>query len=75
MSELIKKVNCPLLITHGEKDNLIPIEGSRELFAASAAPDKMFKEFSGGYHELHNDIIHEQYLDYTINWLLARRPG
>ncbi len=72
MSDLVKKVKCPLLVTHGEKDNLIPVEGSRELFNAATTPDKMFKEFPGGYHELHNDIIYEEYLEYSVNWLLSR---
>ena len=74
MPLLISKVKCPLLITHGEKDNLIPIAGSRELFNAATTPDKMFKEFTGGYHELHNDINREKYLQYSVNWLLARTP-
>ncbi len=66
------KVSVPLLIAHGDHDKLIPVEGSRELFRKASSSDKLLKEFQGGYHELHNDIIHDDYLNYVVGWLKAR---
>lgn len=34
----IQKVTCPLLVVHGEKDDVVPIEQGREIFAAAATP-------------------------------------
>ncbi len=72
LPDAIGKVKMPLLIAHGDEDKLIPIEGSRELFRKAPSSDKLLKEFHGGYHELHNDIIHDEYLDFVTGWLKAR---
>lgn len=58
----IKKINAPLLIVHGAKDDLIPIEMGRELFDQAMEP-KQFAEIEGGGHADHYlfgsyDVIH-----------------
>ncbi|MDK9699679.1 MAG: lysophospholipase [bacterium] len=40
--ELIKQVTEPLLVMHGERDNLIPIALGRKLFASAASSEKRF---------------------------------
>lgn len=57
----IPRVNCPLMVIHGNEDRLIPIEMGRRLFAA--APEtaangqpKAFLELDGVDH---NDILEE----------------
>ena len=49
----IKQVTCPLLVIHGTKDEIVPIEHSKELFEKAASIKKMafFVEGAG-----HNDI-------------------
>jgi len=72
LPEAVGRVKVPLLIAHGDHDKLIPVEGSRELFRKAPSSDKLLKEFHGGYHELHNDVIHDEYLNYVSGWLKAR---
>jgi len=48
----IKKVKIPLLIIHGDKDKIIPIEFGQKVFRAANAP-KFFQKIQGGGH---NDL-------------------
>jgi pimeloyl-ACP methyl ester carboxylesterase len=53
-TEMISKSNSPLLMIHGEADQLVPIQQGREVFAASAAQQKQFVAVSAAGH---NDTI------------------
>ena len=46
----IQHVTTPLLVLHGTKDQLIPIEMGREVFARSPAKDKTFYAVKGAGH-------------------------
>jgi fermentation-respiration switch protein FrsA (DUF1100 family) len=39
--ELISKVTCSILIIHGKKDNLIPVEHSLALYGKCGGPSKL----------------------------------
>lgn len=45
---LVHRVSCPVLLLHGERDRLVPVEASRRL--ASQRPDWTFLVFSGVGH-------------------------
>jgi acylglycerol lipase len=49
------QLTLPLLIVHGENDELVPLSGSRELVEGAATGDKELKTFPGLMHELHNE--------------------
>ncbi len=49
----IRKVNSPLLVIHGQLDDVVPIEQGREVFAASPAIQKQFVEVPAAHH---NDL-------------------
>jgi fermentation-respiration switch protein FrsA (DUF1100 family) len=49
----VKSAGCPKLFVHGTKDDLVPIEMGKRLYAASADP-KEFYEISGAGH---NDVF------------------
>lgn len=53
----IQNYRGPLLITHGDADELIPIEQGEKLFAAAHEP-KQFLRVAGGHH---NDSQREEY--------------
>jgi len=58
--ERIAHVTCPLLVLHGARDRIVPIEQGRRLFAAaqpqsSCGVEKRFVELPDAGH---NDIIH-----------------
>lgn len=47
----LASVHCPVLITHGEPDPIIPTEQARKLFAAAHEPRKLLI-FPGGGHNV-----------------------
>ena len=53
----IANYHGPLLQSHGDADQLIPIEQGHELFAAAAGPKKFVTNWNGG----HNDLQSEEY--------------
>ncbi len=71
------RLRTPVLLCHGTADRLVPISGSRRL--ASAAPPAVvaLKEYSGACHELHNDLVKEEYFGDVLHWIeeTAQRKG
>lgn len=62
-------VRYPLLLMYGDDDQLVPPHMNRETFEHIGAADKTRHEYEGGYHELFNDIIREQVLADTLDWI------
>ena len=48
-------LDLPLLVVHGEEDQLCHIDGSRALLAAWQHTDKELKPYPGLMHEVHNE--------------------
>jgi fermentation-respiration switch protein FrsA (DUF1100 family) len=55
--EKIKSYRGPLLLAHGEADEVVPYEHGLELYAAAAGPKKLFTNPGGK----HNDPQPEEY--------------
>lgn len=49
----IRRIDCPLLVVHGQLDDVVPIAQGREVFNASPAAQKQFVEVPGAHH---NDL-------------------
>jgi len=65
------KVQCPYLLTHGEKDAQIPMEDAQALFAAIGARDKTLKVFTleeGGFEHCQGDNLTIG-MAYIADWL------
>jgi len=62
------KLQLPLLLMHGTKDQIISIEGSRQ-FVNKSSGDLTFKEWQGAYHEIHNETNKEDVFQYTLDWI------
>jgi alpha-beta hydrolase superfamily lysophospholipase len=62
----------PVLIIHGDADNLVPIAGSRAFFDTIGSVDKRYITYEGGYHESLSDLHYEQVLADVQNWLMER---
>lgn len=62
------KLPLPLLLMHGTKDQIISIEGSRQ-FVDKSSGDLTFKEWTGAYHEIHNETNKEDVFQYTLDWI------
>src|SRR5512145_3170684 len=67
-SQSIYKINIPLLVMHGDAD---PITSFRQTggFVRNADSRTIFKEWPGGYHELHNEPNEPEVFNYLLNWL------
>jgi uncharacterized protein len=63
----IANVKCPVLVTHGTVDNVIPVEQGRKLFEAAHEP-KRLKIVEGGDHNLFGNGGRE-YLEQIIEFI------
>jgi alpha-beta hydrolase superfamily lysophospholipase len=62
----------PLLVVHGEKDRLIPVEGSHRLVECVAAEDVHLKVYPELYHEVFNEPEQALVLDDVTSWIEVR---
>lgn len=46
LHKVAKDISCPVLITHGEKDTIVPVEMAHKLYAAIGSKDKTLKIFT-----------------------------
>ena len=61
----------PLLMLHGDSDNIVNVAASRNFFANVPQPDKKLIVYEGGVHESHNDIHRDQVIADIEQWLEA----
>ncbi len=61
----------PLLMIHGDSDNIVNVLASRNFFAKVPHEDKKLIVYEGGVHESHNDIHREQVIADIEDWLEA----
>ena len=58
----------PLLVMQGAEDKLVNPDATRN-FASRLPENSVYKEWPGGYHELHNEPYKEQVFEVILNWL------
>lgn len=63
----ISNVKCPVFISHGDEDEVIPVEQGRKVFAAANEPKKLMI-VPHGTHWLLNE---KGYFDEVVNFILA----
>ncbi len=59
----------PLLMVHGDGDNIVNVSSSREFFGRVQQADKKLIVYEGGVHESHNDIHRDQVIADIEQWL------
>lgn len=84
-AELIKNVellregagalDVPLLALHGDRDEVTPPAGSKELVAAAASKDKTLKLYPGLVHDLLHEPEAAQVTADIAAWVEARAPA
>lgn len=67
-SRSIYKINIPLLVMHGTADRITSFRLTRD-FVMNAGKCTTFKEWPGGFHELHNDTGEKEVFAYLLQWL------
>ena len=63
------ELRVPLLILHGGADRVTLPESSRLFWSSLTLADKERREYSGSYHELHNDLNYREVLADMEDWL------
>lgn len=63
-----KRIACPVLILHGDRDNTVPVEEARELYALLSGP-KEITILKGADHRLSDPSQLRRALDESVNWL------
>ena len=66
------RITLPVLILHGTADKATRPEGSQQFYDEASSTDKTLKLYEGHYHDLLNDIGHEQVMDDIVSWIGAR---
>ena len=54
------ELRVPLLIQHGDADRIAGLDGSRRFMANAGTSDKTLCEYPGAFHQVHNDLCHEE---------------
>lgn len=62
----------PILVVHGENDQLVSAEGSKRLVECIGSKDVELKVYPELYHEVFNEPEREQVLDDVTAWITAR---
>ena len=65
-------ITAPLLVVHGEDDQLVSAEGSRRLVECVGSTDVELKVYPELYHEVFNEPERDQVLDDVVGWITAR---
>ena len=75
MAGIAQNITCPTLITHGDKDTLMSVEGAKRLFSELGAKDKTLRIYNdedgaGRVHCSHDYWAHN--VPYMLDWLEER---
>jgi alpha-beta hydrolase superfamily lysophospholipase len=62
------EVPVPTLIMHAEKDKVTSPDAARQ-FSERVKGDITFKLWHGLYHEIHNEKIKDEVLNYALGWM------
>ena len=64
-----KKISCPVLILHGDADEVVPVREAYELEKCLSRPKRLLI-FEGGDHRLSNPVLMERALAQALAWLM-----
>jgi len=67
--EAARRIRCPVLILHGDADEVVPVAEAHELYGLLTSPKRLsiFKETD---HRFSNQLIMRQAMTETLNWLV-----
>jgi alpha-beta hydrolase superfamily lysophospholipase len=71
LKEHAPEVKLPILLIHGEVDQICQPVGTRNFFADVIYPDKKLLIYPQSFHEVHNDLHQEQYFADLADWMFA----
>jgi dipeptidyl aminopeptidase/acylaminoacyl peptidase len=71
LKDVAKRITCPILITHGERDTIVPVENAYKLFNEISSKDKELRVFcadEGGAEHCQVDSV-QVGLAYMADWM------
>jgi dipeptidyl aminopeptidase/acylaminoacyl peptidase len=63
-----RKISCPVLIMHGDGDDVVPVEEAHELYGYLSGPKKL-SIFRGADHRLSDPALMDRALREAVEWL------
>ncbi|BBZ05858.1 monoacylglycerol lipase [Mycolicibacterium doricum] len=72
MPQRAAAVTAPVLVVHGGRDGLIPVEGSHRLVECVGSQDVTLKVYPDLFHEVFNEPERELVLDDVTSWIEVR---
>lgn len=69
LGQHFSKITIPLLLVHGDADQLVHIGSSEFGYRTASSTDKTFEIFKGGFHEPLNDLERDRFLLLVGEWL------
>jgi putative redox protein len=66
--ESARKINCPVLVLHGNADEVVPVGEAHELHGCLGGM-KRLTIFDGGDHRLSNPVLMERAVEEALDWL------
>lgn len=71
----LSELQLPTLVLQGSADAVTLAPGSRALFDQLQMPDKQYRLYEGGYHDLHNDLCAAEVAGDMATWLSQHVAG
>jgi dienelactone hydrolase len=73
LAGVAEKISCPVLITHGQNDRVVPVEAAHKLHAALTTPKKTLKIFTAEEGGAEHCQVDDRQLgiDYIADWIAA----
>lgn len=69
------KITWPYLLLHGDRDEVVQIQGSKDFHEATNSKDKTFIVYRGYHHEIFNEAdAKEKSIKDVLDWLEQRCP-
>jgi acylglycerol lipase len=69
------EITLPILLMHGEADQLTSPRGSQTWYESATSADKTLKTWTNAHHEIFNELNKDEVITYMLTWLDARFPA
>lgn len=67
----LSEIQLPFLAMHGTADRIVKSDASQLLYDEATAEDKTLKFYEGAYHEIHNDLDRDEFIESMTKWIEA----
>jgi len=68
------EIDLPVLLVHGEADQICLVDGVRRFYEEISSTDKTLIVYPGGFHESHNEPGHNREIADTASWIESPLP-